>query len=491
MDQDFTGLAHETAFEGAARQGLVTPVILSGGSGTRLWPVSRESFPKQLWPLVSQRSMIQETARRAAGPGFAPPVVVCNEEHRFLIAEQMREAGIVGARILLEPVGRNSAPAIAAAALLVAEQAPDAVLWMMAADASITRHEAMADALAKAVAAARAGRFVTFGMKPSSAETGYGYIEVGAALDDAPGLHAVASFVEKPDAAAAARLSADGRHLWNSGMFVFTASTLLAEMEQFAPEVMSAVRHAMSARSTDLDFCRLDRAAFCACPSISLDYAVAERTRHAAVVPADLGWCDVGSWNALWELGAKDADGNVSVGDVLLEGSQDCYARSDGMLTAVVGMRDAVVVTTEDAVLVMHRDRAQEVKRVVERLRAAGRHEAAAHNRAYRPWGFYESLISAERFQVKRIVVKPGQKLSLQKHFHRAEHWVVVAGTAMVVRDEDQVMVRENESIYLPLGCVHRLENPGRIALELIEVQSGAYLGEDDIVRIEDTYGRS
>ncbi len=452
--------------------------------------MSRESFPKQFWPLISQRTMIQETALRATGPGFAPPVVVCNEEHRFLIAEQLREAGIVGARILLEPVGRNSAPAIAAAALLVAETAPDAVLWMMAADSSITRQDALADALADAVAAARGGRFVTFGMRPDRAETGYGYIEVGDALPDWPGVHAVARFIEKPSAEAAAALAADGRHLWNSGMFVFTAGTLLAEMEAFAPAVMEAVRRAMRTRSADLDFCRVDRDAFAACPNISLDYAVAERTRHAAVVPANLGWCDVGSWNALWELGEKDVSGNVSLGDVLLEGSIDCYARSDGMLTAVVGMTDAVVVTTEDCVLVMHRDRAQDVKRVVERLRAAGRHEAAAHNRAYRPWGFYESLINGDRFQVKRIVVKPGEKLSLQKHFHRAEHWVVVAGTALVVRDEDRVMVRENESIYLPLGCVHRLENPGRIALELIEVQSGAYLGEDDIVRIEDTYGR-
>ncbi len=470
---------------------LITPIILSGGSGTRLWPVSRESFPKQLWPLISERSMIQETALRAAGAGFAPPVVVCNEEHRFLIAEQLRDAGITGARILLEPVGRNSAPAIAAAALLVAETEPDAVLWMMAADSSITKTDALEEALGRAVVAARAGRFVTFGMKPNSAETGYGYIEVGPELEGAPGVHAVAQFVEKPNAADAARLSADGKHLWNSGMFVFTAATLIAEMDAFAPLVMSAVRASVAARLTDLDFARLERTAFAACENISLDYAVAERTRHAAVVPADLGWCDVGSWNALWELGAKDAAGNVSLGDVLLENTRRCYARSDGMLTAVVGLDDTVVVTTEDAVLVMHRDRAQDVKKIVERLRAAGRHEAASHSRAYRPWGFYESLINGERFQVKRIVVKPGEKLSLQKHFHRAEHWVVVAGTALVVRDADQVMVRENESIYLPLGCVHRLENPGRIALELIEVQSGAYLGEDDIVRIEDTYGRA
>ncbi len=469
---------------------LIVPVILSGGSGTRLWPVSRESFPKQLWPLVSDRSLIQETVRRAVGPGFAPPVIVCNQEHRFLIAEQLREAGIASPKILLEPCGRNSAPAITAAALLVSEQTPDAVIWMMAADAAITKTDALGEALARAVTAAEAGRIVTFGMKPTSAETGYGYIEVGNALPEAPGVHQVARFVEKPDPARAATLVAEGKHLWNSGMFVFTARTLLAELQAYAPDVLTAVRRAMAARAEDLDFIRLGTEAFAACPSISLDYAVAERTKLAAVVPADLGWSDVGSWSALWELGAKDHAGNVSVGDVLLETSQDCYARSDGMLTALVGMKDAVVVTTEDAVLVMHRDRAQDVKKVVERLRSAGRHEAASHSRCYRPWGFYESLINADRFQVKRIVVKSGEKLSLQKHFHRAEHWVVVAGTAMVTRDADEVLVRENESIYLPLGCVHRLANPGRIPLELIEVQSGAYLGEDDIVRFEDTYGR-
>ncbi len=470
--------------------GLIVPVILSGGSGTRLWPVSRESFPKQLWPLVSARTMIQETAARAVGPGFAPPIVVCNETHRFLIAEQLREAGIEGARILLEPFGRNSAPAIAAAALLVAETEPDAVLWMMAADAAITQRDALAVALQEAAAAARAGHFVTFGMRPTAPETGYGYIETGEALADFPGVHLVARFVEKPDAARAAAMLADGRHLWNSGMFVFTAATLLEEMQSFAPVVMSTVRRAMQARVADLDFVRLDRAGFAECPNISLDYAVAERTERAAVVPADLGWSDVGSWGALWELGDKDERGNVTHGDVVLEDATRCYVRTDGSLAAVVGLTDVVVVTTTDAVLVMHRDSAQDVKKVVERLRAAGRPEAAAHNRAYRPWGFYERLIDGERFQVKRIVVKPGEKLSLQKHFHRAEHWVVVAGTAMVVRDHERVMVRENESIYLPLGCVHRLENPGKIPLELIEVQSGSYLGEDDIVRLEDTYGR-
>jgi mannose-1-phosphate guanylyltransferase/mannose-6-phosphate isomerase len=470
--------------------GAVVPVILSGGSGTRLWPVSRESFPKQLWPLVSEHSMLQETARRGVGPGFAAPMIVCNQEHRFLVAEQMRASGIGNATILLEPIGRNSAPAITAAALLVAETDPDAVLWMMAADAVIAKTEALQEALARAVVAARAGRIVTFGMHPHRAETAYGYIEVGAELAEAPGVHAVGKFLEKPDARLAAQLAASGRHLWNSGMFVFTARTLLAEMEHFAPDVLAAVRRAIAARVRDLDFVRLDPAAFAASPNISLDYAVAERTTLAAVIPADLGWSDVGSWDALWERLPKDETGNAAAGDVLLEDTRNCLVRSDGILTAVVGLEDVVVVVTADAVLAMHRDRAQDVKRVVDRLRAAKRHEAVAHNRAYRPWGFYERLILGDRFQVKRIVVTPGHRLSLQKHYHRAEHWVVVSGAALVQRDNEEVLVRENESIYLPLGCVHRMTNPGRIPLTLIEVQCGSYVGEDDIVRIEDTYGR-
>ena len=469
----------------------VIPVILSGGSGSRLWPVSRESFPKQLWPLISERSMIQETALRARGPGFAPPVVVCNQEHRFLIAEQLRGAGIEGARIVLEPVGRNSAPAIAAAALLVAESDPDAVLWMMPADHAIPDDDALHRLLALAVAAARQGRIVTFGMKPAAAETGYGYIEVGEALPGLPGIHSLARFIEKPDAPMAATFAASGRHLWNSGMFVFSARTLLEELDRYAPDVVAAVARAVRERKQDLDFIRLAPEPFAAGPNISLDYAVAEKTDRAAVAPADLGWSDVGSWGALWDLGGKDQGGNVAQGDVLLEAAENCYVRSDGVLTAVVGLTDAVVVVTKDAVLAMHRDHAQDVKRVVDRLKQAGRHEAVAHNRVYRPWGFYESLISGDRFQVKRIVVNPGHKLSLQKHFHRAEHWVVVNGSAVVTCDDTETLVRENESIYLPLGCVHRLENPGRIPLTLIEVQSGAYLGEDDIVRIEDTYGRS
>jgi mannose-1-phosphate guanylyltransferase / mannose-6-phosphate isomerase len=468
----------------------IVPVILSGGSGTRLWPVSRESFPKQLWPLVSDRTLLQETASRACGERFAPPIIVCNQEHRFLIAEQLRAGGIATPRILLEPVGRNSAPAIAAAALLVAEDDADAVLWLLAADHVITDIPALHNHLATAAAAARAGRIVTFGMRPTAPETGYGYIAIGAALDEIQGAYAVAEFIEKPDSAKATRLARDGRHLWNSGMFVFTARTLLEELKAYAPDVLQAVRRAVAERQTDLDFIRLGVAAFTSSPSISLDYAVAERTSRAAVVPADIGWSDVGGWNALWELGSKDAAGNVVVGDALLENARNCYVRSDGMLAAVVGLEDAVVVVTEDAVLAMHRDDAQDVKKVVDRLKAAGRHEAVAHNRVYRPWGFFESLILGDRFQVKRLVVSPGCKLSLQKHHHRAEHWVVVNGTAVVTRDNETLLVRENESVYLPLGCVHRLENPGKIPLALIEVQSGAYLGEDDIVRIDDVYNR-
>ena len=469
----------------------IVPVILSGGSGTRLWPVSRESFPKQFWPLISPETMIQETARRAVGEGFAQPLVVCNQEHRFVVAEQMRAAGFDGARIVLEPVGRNSAPAIVAAALVVAETDPDAVLWMLAADHAIGDAAALQAALAIAVQAARAGWVVTFGMRPTAPDVGFGYVEQGAPLAGLEGAFEVARFVEKPDAATARALVEGGRHLWNSGMYVFTAAVLLAEFALHAPDVLEAVRLAVAERRDDLDFIRLDPDAFRACPSISIDYALAERTARACMVPADIGWSDVGSWSALWELGAKDADGNVSVGDVLMEGSVNCYGRSDGIVTAVVGLQDAIVVVTEDAVLAMHRDRAQDVKKVVDRLRAAGRLEATTHNRVYRPWGFYESLIHGERFQVKRIVVTPGHKLSLQKHFHRAEHWVVVNGSALVTRDDETLLVRENESIYLPLACVHRLENPGRIPLTLIEVQSGSYLGEDDIVRLEDTYGRS
>lgn len=470
----------------------VVPVILSGGTGTRLWPLSRESYPKQFWPLVSERTMLQETAARAIGPGFAPPVVVCNEAHRFLVAEQLRAANIAPGRILLEPAGRNSAPAIAAAALLVHAEDPGAVLWIMAADAAIGDVPALHRALDLALVAARAGRIVTFGMRPTAPETGYGYIELGAELPGAPGVSAVARFVEKPDAAKAADFLAGGRHLWNSGMFVATAATLLAELKAHAPKVVEAVEGAMRGIAADLDFHRLAKEPFLAAPSISIDYAVMERTDRAAVVPASIGWSDLGSWAALWEAApARDATGNVAVGAVAVVDSRGCYVRSEGVLTGVVGLEDMIVVTTDDAVLVAPRARAQDVKLLVDRLRATGRPEATQHRRVYRPWGHYEGLIQGDRFQVKQIGVRPGQKLSLQKHFHRAEHWVVVHGTAIVHRDGEEILLRENESVYLPLGCVHRLENPGKIPLTLIEVQVGSYTGEDDIVRLEDTYGRA
>jgi mannose-1-phosphate guanylyltransferase / mannose-6-phosphate isomerase len=469
----------------------IVPVILCGGTGTRLWPLSRESHPKQFQSLISEHSMLQDTALRATGRGFAPPVVVCNEAHRFLVAEQLRDAEIAEPRILLEPAGRNSAPAIAAAVLVAGEQQPETLCWIMAADAAIADVPALHEALAKAAVAARAGRIVTFGMQPTTPETGYGYIETGASLTEAPSVLNLARFIEKPDAARAADFLAGGKHLWNSGMFVATAATLLAELERHAPEVLVAVKGAIAGAKRDLDFIRLEPASFAAAPSISIDYAVMEKTDRAAVVPASLGWSDLGSWASMWEVAEKDTADNARHGPVEILDSERCYVRSEGMLTAVVGMRDAVVVTTEDAVLVMHRDAAQDVKRMVELLRAKGRKEATEHRRMYRPWGHYEGLIQGDRFQVKKIQVRPGQKLSLQKHYHRAEHWVVVNGTAVVQRDAESILLRENESVYLPLGCVHRLENPGMIPLTLIEVQSGAYLGEDDIVRIEDTYGRA
>jgi mannose-1-phosphate guanylyltransferase/mannose-1-phosphate guanylyltransferase/mannose-6-phosphate isomerase len=472
----------------------IVPVILSGGTGTRLWPLSREGYPKQFWPLVGGRTMLQETATRARGPGFAPPLVVASEAHRFLVAEQLREAGLEGARIVLEPAARNSAAAIAAAAVLVGEAEPDAVLWIMAADAAITDVPALLGALEAAAAAARAGRICTFGIRPTRPETAYGYIEAGEALPGAEGgghaASAVTRFVEKPDAPTARSYLEGGRHLWNSGMFVATAGTLLAELGAHAPEVLAAARAGVAEGTRDLGFVRLG-GGFAAAPSISVDHAVMERTRLAAVVPCDPGWSDVGAWDSLWDISPKDAEGNATTGPVSTLGARGCFVRSEGVLTAVVGLEDVVLVVTDDAVLACHRSRAQDVKAMVERLKAAGRREASEHRRVYRPWGSYEGVAQGNRFQVKRIIVRPGQKLSLQKHFHRAEHWVVVAGTAVVERDGERILVRENESVYLPLGCVHRLENPGMIPLTLIEVQSGPYLGEDDIVRIEDTYGRS
>ncbi len=469
----------------------IVPVILCGGSGTRLWPVSRKSFPKQFWPLISAKTMLAETALRAPSPDFSAPIVVTNQDHRFVVAEQLREAGVTGARILLEPKGRNSAPAIAAAALLVAETNPDAILWIMAADAAISDQDALSEAVRRGAAAAAGGYFVTFGMQPTAPETGYGYIAQGAAMVDLEGVFKLDRFIEKPNAEKAVKLLQSGRNLWNSGMFMFSAKLLLSELELHAPEVLTAVQGAMADRAADLDFVRLGAAAFESSPDISIDYAIAEKTDKAVVVPASIGWSDVGSWAALADIAPKDENGNVAIGEVFLEDSQNSYARSDGTITALLGVKDVIVVTTQDAVLVAHKDHAQNVKKIVDRLKRENRSEADTHNRIYRPWGFYERLILGDRFQVKRIVVWPGHKLSLQKHYHRAEHWVVVTGCANVTCDNEITMVRENESIYLPLGAVHRMENPGRIPLTVIEVQSGPYLGEDDIVRFEDTYGRA
>lgn len=468
----------------------IIPVILSGGSGTRLWPLSRASYPKQFLALTGERTLMQQTVARAQAATSAPPMVICSAEHRFLVAEQLRAMGIPvgpgGARIVLEPMARNTAAAVAVAALIAAEATPEALLLVLAADHAIADVPGFAAAIARA--AALPDRLTTFGMKPDRPETGYGYIKPGAPLGE--GAHAVETFVEKPDAATAARYVADG-YLWNSGSFLFPARLVLQELGTHAPAVLEAAKAAIAAAAPDLDFLRLDAASFGQAPSISIDYAVMEKTRIAAVVPAAIGWSDIGSFDALWAVAAKDAAGNVALGDALVLDSANCFVRSDGLLTAVLGLADAVVVTSDDAVLVTTRDRAQDVKKVVDALKARGRKEGTEHRRVYRPWGFYEGLIQGDRFQVKRIQVTPGAKLSLQKHFHRAEHWVVVKGTAIVTRDAETLMVRETESVYLPLGCVHRMENPGRIPLVLIEVQVGSYTGEDDIVRIEDTYGRA
>lgn len=470
---------------------MIHPVILSGGSGSRLWPLSRTAYPKQLLPLTSERSLLQETLLRLQGlSDLARPLMVCNHEHRFLVAEQMREIEVTPQALMLEPVGRNTAPAIAVAALYLAERDPEALMLVLASDHVISDVPAFHDCVAQAVESARQGQLVTFGIVPSKAETGYGYIRRGAALGEESGVYRVAQFVEKPDASTAQKYVESGEYYWNSGMFVFPVKELLREMEVFHPEILSACRNSLSEAYSDLDFFRLEEKAFAACPSLSIDYAVMEKTDHAAVVPADIGWSDVGSWSALWEHQPKDDNGNVTRGETFTYNTRNCYINADRRFVATVGVEDLIVAETTDAVLIAHKDHAQDVKKVVEWLQSEKRGEHQTHRHVYRPWGSYEGVERGERFQVKRITVKPGEKLSLQMHHHRAEHWVVVSGTAEVTVNEDVSLVSENESIYIPLGAMHRLHNPGRIPLHLIEVQSGSYLGEDDIVRVEDVYGR-
>lgn len=467
---------------------MLVPVLLSGGVGSRLWPVSRELYPKQLLPLAGELSMLQETLQRTRGLETAPPVVVCNEEHRFMVAEQLRQVESEPGALILEPAGRNTAPAVALAALQLLASDPQAVMLVLPADHLIKQVDAFAEAVSRALPLAEAGRLMTFGVVPTQAETGYGYIRCGGELE--PGVFDLERFVEKPDEATARTYLDSGDYLWNSGMFLMRAATFLDELEAHAPAMLAACRDAMAGAASDLDFVRPDAGAFCASPADSIDYAVMEHTTLGGVVSLECGWSDIGAWSALWEVAERDERGNASSGDVLLDNCSDSYFRSDSRLVAATGVSNLVVVETADAVLVADRDQVQDVKRLVNALKAQNRPEAELHARVYRPWGSYESLVSAERFQVKRIIVNPGQKLSLQMHHHRAEHWIVVHGTAEVTCEDRVFMLAEDESTYIPLGHKHRLANPGRIPLELIEVQSGTYLGEDDIVRFEDVYGR-
>ena len=470
---------------------MLIPVLLSGGVGSRLWPVSRELYPKQFLPLAHpELSLFQQTLQRLDGmPGLGEPIVVCNEEHRFLVAQQLHDLGHNNASIILEPVGRNTAPAIALAAIDALKQTEDAVLLVLPADHVIRDHGALQQAAQKGAALARAGHLVTFGIVPDGPETGYGYIRRGESIGD--GVFCVSHFAEKPDQSTAQSYVASGDYLWNSGMFLFRADRYLEELGLHVPQMLSVCRDAYEQAGDDLDFIRIRKEPFASCPSDSIDYAVMERTDRAAVVPLDCGWNDVGSWSALRQTGASDADGNVSRGDVILRSVANSYVRADSRLVAAVGIDDVVIVETADAVLVANKDAAQDVKQIVAHLKLEGRGEALLHKRVYRPWGSYESLVESDRFQVKRIIVNPGQQLSLQLHHHRAEHWVVVKGTARVTCGDHETMLGEDQSTYIPLGTKHRLANPGVIPLEIIEVQTGSYLGEDDIVRFDDVYGRS
>lgn len=470
---------------------MIYPVILSGGSGSRLWPLSRAALPKQFLPLVSDKTMFQETLLRLSGlPSMAAPLVVCNNEHRFLVAEQLRDIDVQPLALMLEPFGRNTAPAVAVAAFAAQAHDADAILLVLPADHLIQDTTAFHAAIREAFRLAQQGKLVTFGIAPNEPATGFGYIERGAALDASGPGHGVARFVEKPDLETAREFLASGRFYWNSGMFVFKAQTYLDELKQYRPDIHEAAHLAWQKSVRDLDFCRLDEAAFAACPSDSVDYAVMERTRLAAMVAVDIGWSDIGSWSSLSDVSAKDGKGNVLRGDVYAAETENSYVRAESRMVAAIGVRDLVIVETADAVLVMHKDYSQDVKHTVEYLKQAERTEHLIHRRVYRPWGYYEGIDKGERFLAKRIVVKPGSKLSLQMHHQRAEHWVVVSGRARVTRGEDTLVLYPDQSTYIPIGARHRLENIGDEPLHLIEVQSGSYLSEDDIVRFDDDYRR-
>jgi mannose-1-phosphate guanylyltransferase / mannose-6-phosphate isomerase len=466
----------------------LVPVILSGGAGTRLWPLSREMYPKQLLALTGKHTMLQDTVLRLGGiTGAEPPIVVCNEAHRFTVAEQIRAIGVKASAILLEPVGRNTAPAVALAALQAQVIDPEATIVVAPADHVIRDVRSFQIAAEVAAGLAEDGKLVTFGIVAHAPETGYGYIR--RSDGDGPA-YPVAQFIEKPPLDVAAQFVASGDYFWNSGMFVFKAGRYLAELEAFAPDILEASRAAFRAARTDLDFIRIDKAEFEKCRSESIDYAVMEKTRDAVVLPLDAGWSDVGSWSSLFDALPADEEGNVLQGDVLVHDTQDCYVHSTSRLVAAVGMDDHIIVETKDAVLVAPKGRVQDVKELVAAIKKAGRSESSLHREVFRPWGSYDSIDSGERFQVKRLTVKPGGVLSLQMHHHRAEHWIVVQGTARITCNDKVFLLSENESTYIPVGASHRIENPGKVPLHIVEVQSGSYLGEDDIVRFEDNYGR-
>jgi len=470
---------------------MILPVIMAGGTGSRLWPLSRELYPKQFLTVMGELSMLQQTVARLVGIEHQAPLLICNEEHRFIAAEQLRLGGFAHSGIILEPAGRNTAPAIALAALQALKNAKrdeEPILLVLAADHLIEDTQAFQASVTTALPFAERDQLVTFGIVPTSPETGYGYIKAGDTQGHA---FTVEQFVEKPDLVTAQGYLASDDYYWNSGMFLFKASRYLEELKKYNPEILIACEQAMRVTTPDMDFVRVDKDAFQRCPDDSIDYAVMEKSRDVVVVPMDAGWSDVGSWSALWEVSAKDEYNNVTKGDVLAVNSTNCYLHAEHKLIATVGIDNLVVVETKDAILVAHKDHVQDVKSIVNQLKKSGRSEHHIHREVFRPWGKYDSIDFGRRDQVKRITVKPGEKLSIQKHHHRSEHWVVVSGTASVLNGENTILVTENESTYIPLGTIHALENPGKIPLEMIEVQTGSYLGEDDIVRFEDRYGRS